>query len=343
MDLFHHVSQLKGLISIRLTMASAYGTLFRAPSRCFAKLTSLRHLVLEAPLLRVVSVSPAPEAAVVKLDSLKITTKPHQHIRILENIHFNGLRKLVLEFTRTTSASSLYPTIKSYLKKCSELESCSIAFIPGTPEEDNAGRSVKSKRTLGKQTHADTIAVMQRTTNLKQVIMLNVPPLLRDSTAYVLRCALPCWPQLTTLVFNVHEEPISSNTESEEVLYGPSGLYFLGATIWKSCARLEELEFHFDEAEIAKEKLLDSEVFGHGGCPSSGDDHPLRILTINTTSSRLDLDLRRKIEIATFLDRLFPRLDRLQGSASGVWEEVEMLIGSYQAVKEHVYARIEAL
>ncbi|RXW12957.1 hypothetical protein EST38_g12897 [Candolleomyces aberdarensis] len=77
-DLFHHLSQLKSLVSMHLTMANSYGGLL-APSKCFAKLTSLQHLVLEAPLLDVEF--PLPEVVAVELDTLEIAVGQHTSLR----------------------------------------------------------------------------------------------------------------------------------------------------------------------------------------------------------------------------------------------------------------------
>ncbi len=76
--------------------------------------------------------------------------------------------------------------------------------------------------------------------------------------------------------------------------------------------------------------------------------HGLRILKIQTLQANergLQLSAKRKVEIAMYLDRLFPQLEVVQGSAGdgSVWEEIEMLLKSYQTVKEHVYARVEAM
>jgi hypothetical protein len=343
-DLFHHISQLKGLVSMQLTMANLHNGLL-APLGCFSKLASLRHLVLEAPLLQAETSLPHP--LVVALDTLKITTNPGQHSCLRDSIHFSNLRKLALEFTCETSALSLHLTIKSYLKRSRQLESFSVIFLPGRPlVEDEPIESEPARRQRRKEekkartfsTHA-----MQHATDLKQIHMMNVPPSLMKSTASVLRSAMPSWPHLTILVFCVQEQPPSpnSNLTTEKVSSGLPGVYFLGNTVWQSCPQLRELEFHFDEDIIEQEKLGVSIAFRTSS--SRDNDHPLQILRINTTSSTLDLSLGKKIEIATFLDRLFPRLDILKGSALGVWEEVEMLVKSYQAVKEHVYARIEAL
>jgi hypothetical protein len=59
----------------------------------------------------------------------------------------------------------------------------------------------------------------------------------------------------------------------------------------------------------------------------------------------LDMSRTREVEIAMYLDRLFPQLQVLQGPAEDgvVWGEIETLVRSYQTVKEHVYAQVEAM
>ncbi|RXW18323.1 hypothetical protein EST38_g7535 [Candolleomyces aberdarensis] len=343
MDLFLHISQLKGLVSMNLTMANAYGALL-APYKCLAKLSSLRHLVLEAPLLDALDWWPSPEERVnVDLDTLQVTTTATQQFRLRKSIRFMNLRMLVLEFVGKTSTFLLNSTIKRYLPRSRGLERLSITFLSGKPlgvEEPEDGQS-RQQQVEEQQGRPTVVSTLQGSAKLKEVFMRNVPPSLVKSAVYSLQQAMPKWSQLTMLVFQPRQQPISTESQSTLPVAGEStGLSFLGTTVWTRCNNLQELEFHFDEAEIATEDLLNSQAFKSS---SRDDDHPLRILRINTTSSRLELDLRKKIEVATFLDRLFPRLDRLQGSASGVWEEVGMLIKSYQAVKEHIYARIEAL
>ncbi|KAJ2911907.1 hypothetical protein MD484_g8507, partial [Candolleomyces efflorescens] len=342
-DLFHQFSQLKGLVSMHLTMVDRRSGL-RAPIECFSKLKSLKHLVLEAPLIQTTETSETSleHPFVMGLNTLKVMVNSDQHTYFQNNVHFNRLQKLSLEFTgQKASALSFHLIIKDYLRRSRELESLSIAFIPGrTLAEDGTieqGSMEKRRHKEEKKARAYSANAMSAT-DLKQVHMMNVPPSMMKSIASVLRIAMSSWPHLKILRFCVQGQSTSSIL-TEKVSSSLPGVRFLGNTVWKSCPELEELEFHFDEDIIAQETLMASSTLQ----ASSSREHPLRILRINTSSSTLDLDLRKKIEIATFLDRLFPGLDILRGSALNTWEEVEMLVKSYQGVKEHVYARIEAL
>ncbi|KAJ3515699.1 hypothetical protein NMY22_g14382 [Coprinellus aureogranulatus] len=76
---------------------------------------------------------------------------------------------------------------------------------------------------------------------------------------------------------------------------------------------------------------------------SQGIHHPLRKLKVNTggtllESSRLGLSLSRKADIAMFLERLFPVLATVEGSASTVWDDIGELIVAFRKQRERVAA-----
>jgi hypothetical protein len=76
--------------------------------------------------------------------------------------------------------------------------------------------------------------------------------------------------------------------------------------------------------------------------------HPLRELRINTGATRsesevLDLPLQRKVDIAMMLDRLFPNLESVSGSAGAQWDEVGVLLKAFQKQRSFVLREVEGL
>ncbi|TEB19888.1 hypothetical protein FA13DRAFT_1780289 [Coprinellus micaceus] len=85
------------------------------------------------------------------------------------------------------------------------------------------------------------------------------------------------------------------------------------------------------------------------GMVGRGSRHPLRILRINTgitveeSKHIVELPVPRKVQIATFLDRLFPRLKEVSGSARDVWDEIAAWVKSYQEQREHFVQMVEVM
>ncbi|TFK25460.1 hypothetical protein FA15DRAFT_668539 [Coprinopsis marcescibilis] len=97
------------------------------------------------------------------------------------------------------------------------------------------------------------------------------------------------------------------------------------------CQSLEHLELQFNEDEIRKHSLP--------SIPDSGEyDHGLGTLGIITDKTHLGLTVHDKIAIATFLDRLFPDLQEVWGTAKEEWEEINAWIQSYQALRARALA-----
>ena len=91
---------------------------------------------------------------------------------------------------------------------------------------------------------------------------------------------------------------------------------------FQGCETLETLALQFqNDAFDAPPEL-----------PTQKSTHPLRHLTIITDVEDNDIAycLRHKVTIAKFLDRLFPSLIRVDGTARGLWEDVNVLIESFQ-------------
>lgn len=86
---------------------------------------------------------------------------------------------------------------------------------------------------------------------------------------------------------------------------------FLRTVIWKFCPKLRSLELPFSVESVITETIsskldtLDDEMDAMGVV---NEYHPLQSIILNTGSSPLKLTTKRKVEIATFLDGLFPHL-----------------------------------
>lgn len=120
-------------------------------------------------------------------------------------------------------------------------------------------------------------------------------------------------------------------------------LSFLQSTVWKHSTSLEEFEFHFDKALVEEEPLVEP----LDSCPSPSQ-HPLRQLTINTgvsqaESTKLNLSASRKADIAMLLDRLFPRLEVVSGTAKEVWDEVGVMVKAFQKQREYIFAQVDGI
>ncbi|KAH6903207.1 hypothetical protein BKA70DRAFT_1301903 [Coprinopsis sp. MPI-PUGE-AT-0042] len=91
----------------------------------------------------------------------------------------------------------------------------------------------------------------------------------------------------------------------------------------KGCKNLKTLELHFQDDSFSQAPLL----------PTQKSTHPLQYLSIITfvDDEHLDYSVRHKIAIAVFLDRLFPSLVKVDGTATALWEDVNALVESYQA------------
>lgn len=216
---------------------------------------------------------------------------------------------------------------------------------PGIPPTSQADWPTKLGASAG------FITAMKWTTSIESLLLRDIPLDMAASIAPTLLRAISCWSTLTHLSFRVAlDDPGNSEDSDGTSLLTPPfpGLSFLASKIRRYCPILEELEFHFDKGLVVEEDLTHSletcECTTHG---CSGH-HRLRKLRINTGSTvdesrRLDLSVSRKIKIATFLDRLFPALEVVEGSAEEVWDEIGKWVQAFREPRERFAAQVYAV
>jgi hypothetical protein len=164
-----------------------------------------------------------------------------------------------------------------------------------------------------------------------------------SSTIPLILGALPCWIHLTCLRIRVW---LNSSTEVPTHCF--PDLSFLATTIWKCCLNLQTLEYHSDTSCILGQDLSEPlKVCGMSCASPSAKDRKeprsLSYLNINIGSnvaqaSTIEVPLARKVAIAVFLDRLFPRFKTIEGSAAALWSEIA-LVKSYQAQRERLWGQ----
>jgi hypothetical protein len=331
------------ITSLKLTVTTASDASILQKLR---KLKSLQQLSIEAPLLGgVMEDTIVPQGRFFpRLEHLDVAAKGDQVPLLFQVLCPKRLVTVALKFIGKTQAFSVYLSLSIYLEHNSKLQNLSVSFVDGP----RASQGVRQETLAERKAMEDRDDCIIDSESLQHLVFDDVPLHLTNPVLNLLKKSMRWSHQLKTVIFRAHDT--KSNIQANA---NPPGLSLLEDLLWKEhfpSHNMEHLEFLFDGKQIVDEDLLGSNAFKRrqGSPAATLHSHGLRILKIQTLQANgqgLQLSAKRKVAIAMYLDRLFPRLEAIQGSAGdgGVWEEIEMLVKSYQTVKEHVYAQVEAM
>ncbi|KAJ3540174.1 hypothetical protein NMY22_g4412 [Coprinellus aureogranulatus] len=283
-----------------------------------------------------------------RLQALTIRAASLWHGRVALCLAPTTLRRLHLQMVKRSESTSLFLIGYTYFKLNTALEDVYIEFLYQDVEEP-APPSQSAAR--GEREAAEGFeTALARLGNLRRFFISGIPFDLAAALLPRITEALVLWPVVTCISFRVQppEPLIARSNGTTPRLPAPStspfpGLSFLPLVIGKLCPSLEEFEFHFDTILVAKESL---EMFLDA---REGPTHfRLRKLTINTGDTRagsgaLRLPQSRKADIAMFLDRLFPGLEVVRGSAGKVWDDINALVAAFRRYKTRIFADVEGL
>jgi hypothetical protein len=293
------------------------------------------------------------------LESLEVRTTESQHCLLSRVLPPRRLDKLELMYDNASDVTAINLSIGLYLQAKPELRILIVSFtgipILQSSPIPSAGRSEWRSE---KETREVMRFWLKRLRKLRKLAISDIPFDLATSISPTLLRAISRWEHLTSLRFRVRldasEPELSTRTFFSTPLF--PGISFLASKIWRFCPYLEEMEYHFDKTLVAEEDLSESlkacetsmegPLLEERGSVRPKAHHRLQRLCINTgttaeESKQMQLPVSRKIQIATFLDRLFPALVVVEGSAKESWSEIEAWVKSYQEQREYIVARVE--
>lgn len=267
------------------------------------------------------------------------------------------IRNLRLGFIQAADAIPLHLSLGLYLEANPTMESLVVESVGYSTQEQT---SIVSRLQVESRLHYQwpsiteannlLLSAMEKSEGLRKFHLLDFPLSLAEPTDSVLRESLASCRSLTSFRFRGR-----LNLTSPAWTVSFVGLSFLASVVRVHCPALEELEYHFSSHQILEEDLIlpvkeceDALKSALGYSDYAKGHHPLQKLTINTgltlaESSKLELPLSRKVQIAQFLDRLFPNLVDVRGSVDTLWSEVDLLVKSYQEQRASFVREVEGL
>ncbi|KAF6757980.1 hypothetical protein DFP72DRAFT_1167833 [Ephemerocybe angulata] len=292
-----------------------------------------------------------------RLTSLHITAGDGQMVAMMAGISPSPvlLHDLILDFISIDDHGYFYRSIETPTQAPNNLENITVRAVApaGQRVAIRTGDWTWNPRSIFARAESNVTSAFKKSTNFKVVKFIEMPAILWKSLSHILQGSAPHWTLVTTLTFTIQAgigDRANSNNDIPPNTF--PGLSFLASAIWRNCPKLEFLTFQFDEDKVILEDLTSALSTSYKSAASAlerypGRGHLLRELTINTGvgegSGTLALDLPRKVQIVTFLDKLFPNLVEVRGSATSVWEEIGTWVAAYQELKDDFCAHIEAL
>ncbi|KAJ3520966.1 hypothetical protein NMY22_g12514 [Coprinellus aureogranulatus] len=340
-NLFNRLSKFTSLQTVRLHINGNED--FSSLQKLREKMHFLKNITIIAPALswvdefRAISIFAFSVGFPLESQSLHIVAKPYHHCLLARLLSPRLLRRIHLGVIKATEIMPFHFMLELYLKSNYDLNSVEVEFVWHSMQQPEIFQRLTSNDWPTESAASTRCqSALQNLKFLRKLDILDIPLSLAVSTCPLLRSGLVCWRSMTTLRFRVHLD-----SSSGSLAYTFPGLSFLASPIWNHCRALEEFEYHFDATLLADEDLM--EALNSYDTPSTSASyqksyHPLRTLRINTgktsaESSSLDLSLVRKIQIAEYLDRLFPMLQSIEGSSTQIWSEVHTLVKSFQGIR----------
>ena len=345
-EFFFRLSHIKPLKVLRLRSTSLQGVAAIQNIRRLAFLEDFDFEVLDLTLDASLKRSPVLFDPTVlrlgNLQSLSITSSGYAQALLGWTIYPTKLRRLNLRFFGETVLKSIEQCGWLFLQPNPQLEALFIDFF----FQDIPPMHAFIIRTDEAQAQTPLLEYLNGLKSIGQFSVTGIPCRLATDVSPQISQAMYLWRRVKEVTFRVQPEaqvtPAGASAGSNPSPFpGPS---FLSSTVRDCCPNLEKLEFHFDKALITDESL--EAVLESREIPQIR--HPLRELKINVgdtiaAGAELNLPASRKADIAMFLDRLFPQLEVVDGSASAVWREVGVLVKAFRRQREHFVAQVEGV
>jgi hypothetical protein len=322
-------------------------------------LLQVLHLATSSPVIpapAIVMASPDGAPSCPSLRTLKI--RGNEMLQLIlcmyQGVHQN-LEGLDLVLTRVDRPSFIQRALGFYLHFNPRLESISVRVLsqyeqhPPWPAdaviEMPAGLS-----DLDIEAHAR--ASFASCSSIRTASFEKIPPCLWSFTSSVLQDSIGGWKRLTSLKWKAVDGPMHDRF-NPSMRWGLGsafpGLSFLYTVIWRECPNLEILEFHFDRDKLRNEDLTMKGKIVNASARASRYPcgHPLRCLTINTTTYEDEdeeeedddrenmalLGTDRRTEVVAFVELLFPQLKELTGTPPNLWSVMVSWLQTYRGLK----------
>jgi hypothetical protein len=293
-----------------------------------------------------------PHTSLTNLRSLEVVFGQYQQCRVAKALSPKNLREAIFAFFRPTDLMPVHLTLGLYLQENPLLEDLEAKFIqpPAQSGIDPEVIPPESRIHWPSEYEATDLfsSTLQKSTNIRRIVVTNIPFHLAISTSRALFNALPCiGSSLVSLRVNLDLQATDRSWGFSAGHGAFPGLSFLATTIWWQCPNLNDLALHFD-AELVCHEDLD-------GSPSACEPHlapsrsvptghGLRILNISSGTPfndvlSMDLPPQRDGKIALFIYHLFPELEVLTGSgvwAPQTWKDVHRLIMMHQFFRDMI-------
>lgn len=342
-ELICRVSCMKALTKLELVLASNQDVLSLCALR---QLSLLENLKIVAPSLHTGDVDAVgiewkeTSGHFTCLRSLIVVAMEYSQWLIWKCLQPHELRCLKLYIGGKGEVLPFNMCLGSYLRTNAYIRSLLVEFM-----ETSSSEAIPSDAIL--QWPSTTVAedaanhAFASSVHLVDVTFIGIPTSLTNVTAARLQSAIRNWKQLTALQFNTSASVTGPEEGSDQHLPDLSFLHVVAT----KCPQLQTLEFCFNTAMLVDDG--DNSAMQHllkkvdrDFCDASQDDHPLHTLILNTRGE-LHLEQKGSLDLAMYLDRLFPQLRKVQGSSGlQTWENIDRLVETYQTVREHALTRI---
>ncbi|TEB32883.1 hypothetical protein FA13DRAFT_1731405 [Coprinellus micaceus] len=253
-----------------------------------------------------------PHTSLTNLRSLEVVFGQYQQCRVAKALSPKNLREAIFAFFRPTDLMPVHLTLGLYLQENPLLEGLEAKFIqpPAQSGIDPEVIPPESRIHWPSEYEATDLfsSTLQKSTNIRRIVVTNIPFHLAISTSRALFNALPCiGSSLVSLRVNLDLQATDRSWGFSAGHGAFPGLSFLATTIWLQCPNLNDLALHFD-AELVCHEDLDGSSEGMA-------------------------------KIALFIYHLFPELEVLTGSgvwAPQTWEDVHRLIMTHQHFRDMI-------
>ncbi|KAJ3540177.1 hypothetical protein NMY22_g4416 [Coprinellus aureogranulatus] len=299
---------------------------------------------------------PIAKGMLPTLTALQVMTTQYQHCLVAASLCPSNLENLGLRFVNPQDVTAVYICLALYLSCNPTLSKLKLEFRKG-----NLGSIPSVARDEWPSIYDATDRFLYALKNCRDVDSLTIseaPMALAKPAFPVILQGIREWKHLTALCITVELPASESRQERAGEPRTPTfpGLAFLAWNVWMYFPNMRSLESQFDRVLVEGEDLekpleaCEAALKGHhtttGKHPYPEGGHPLRTLRIRTGesvpgSSELHLNLSRKVQIATFINRLFPMLECVEGSASEVWREIDTWVKSYREQSERIFSQVD--
>ncbi|KAJ3523874.1 hypothetical protein NMY22_g11244 [Coprinellus aureogranulatus] len=272
-----------------------------------------------------------------RLRYLSIYATAYHQFRIARSISPPQVRHLNLHVFKEGERYTFCQAVLQYLENNHVLETVNVEFSCSHLQEEVDPLSGWWARVVMQRLRSALDAVRK----VQRMSFIDAPYRLATTILPMLCQSMARWNALTFFHFRIRLDDSSTSVFSS--LSPFPGISFLATTVWQHCRQLQELELHFDRDMIVSGEDLEEPL--ESALPGTSP-HPLRELTINTgttleESKKLELTAQRKVDIAMFFDRLFPKLEVVGGSAVELWHEVDVLVKGFQRQRRYFTAEME--